>query len=165
MVLKFKNYLPQKYHFISQFWEIKWTFLLRLGITQMPVNYFNGKEIEDFVTSDDSKSDIQLKDQIHLNNTMMCDFGLRSDQSVNINTIKQKIIGWLHTLNTSFFNTRRRCFLTFHDFLYFQKLRHIWIGNDNGIFWGIHCSTKRPMVRVIWWSHLLEIKCSERTKI
>ena len=85
--------------------------------------FLNGKETEDFVTSDDSKSDIQLKDQIHLNNTMMCDFRLRSDQSVNISTIKQKIKGWLHTLNMSFFNTRRRCFLTFHDFLYFQKLR------------------------------------------
>ena len=55
--------------------------------------FFNGKEIEDFVMSDDSKPDIQLTDQIHLNNTMMWDFGLRSDQSENISAIKQKIKG------------------------------------------------------------------------
>ena len=56
--------------------------------------FFNGKEIEDFVMSDnDSKPDNQLTDQIHLNNTMMWDFGLRSDQSENISAIKQKIKG------------------------------------------------------------------------
>ena len=56
--------------------------------------FFNGKEIEDFVMSDnDSKPDIQLTDQIHLNNTMMWDFGLRSNQSENISAIKQKIKG------------------------------------------------------------------------
>ena len=55
--------------------------------------FFNGKEIEDFVMSDDSKPDIQLTDQIHLNNTMMWDFGLGSDQSENISAIKQKIKG------------------------------------------------------------------------
>ena len=46
--------------------------------------------------SDDSKPDIQLTDQIHLNNTMMWDFGLRSDQSENISAIKQKIKGQIH---------------------------------------------------------------------
>ena len=56
--------------------------------------FFNGKKIEDFVMSDDdSKPDIQLTDQIHLNNTMIWDFGLRSDQSENISAIKQKIKG------------------------------------------------------------------------
>ena len=45
------------------------------------------------MSDDDSKPDIQLTDQIHLNNTMMWDFGLRSDQSENISAIERKIKG------------------------------------------------------------------------
>ena len=50
------------------------------------------------MSDDDSKPDIQLTDQIHLNNTMMWDFGLRSDQSENISAIERKIKGETHTV-------------------------------------------------------------------
>ena len=96
MVLKFKIqklFAPEIPFYFTILRDPLDVFITAWDYTNASQLFLNGKEIEDFVTSDDSKSDIQLKDQIHLNKTMMCDFGLRSDQSVNISTIKQKIKG------------------------------------------------------------------------
>ena len=71
-------------------------FISAWDYTNASLLFFNGKNIEDFVMSDDPKPDIKLTDQIHLNNTMMWDFGFGSDQSENISAIERKIKGEMH---------------------------------------------------------------------
>ena len=54
--------------------------------------FFNNQNIEDFVMSEEPKPDQQIG-QIHLNNTMMWDFGFKSQESDDISAIEQKIKG------------------------------------------------------------------------
>ena len=54
--------------------------------------FFNGQSLENFVMSDKPKPDQQIG-QIHLNNSMMYDFGFTSEQSENTSAIEQKIKG------------------------------------------------------------------------
>jgi len=52
--------------------------------------FFNGQSLENFVMSDKPKPDQQIG-QIHLNNSMMYDFGFTSEQSEDTSAIEQKI--------------------------------------------------------------------------
>ena len=54
--------------------------------------FFNNQNIEDFVMSEEPKPDQQIG-QIHLNNTMMWDFGFKSQESNDVSAIEQKIKG------------------------------------------------------------------------
>ena len=54
--------------------------------------FFNGQSLENFVMSDKPKPDQQIG-QIHLNNSMMYDFGFTSEQSEDTSAIEQKIKG------------------------------------------------------------------------
>ena len=61
--------------------------------------FFNGQSLENFVMSDKPKPDQQIG-QIHLNNSMMYDFGFTSEQSEDTSAIEQKIKGMLLFLTT-----------------------------------------------------------------
>ena len=68
--------------------------------------FFNGQSLENFVMSDKPKPDQQIG-QIHLNNSMMYDFGFTSEQSEDTSAIEQKIKGML-----LFYHSEARCFFT-----------------------------------------------------
>ena len=69
--------------------------------------FFNGQSLENFVMSDKPKPDQQIG-QIHLNNSMMYDFGFTSEQSEDTSAIEQKIKGRCYF----FYRSEPRCFFT-----------------------------------------------------
>ena len=67
-------------------------FISMWDYTEASKLFFENQKLEDFVMLKDPKPDQQIG-QIHLNNTMMWDFGFGSEHSESISAIEQKIKG------------------------------------------------------------------------